>query len=346
MALLFFYVFIALFFSFLCSLMEAVFLSIPPSYVVLVNKKNKKEGRLLRRLKTDLDKSLSAILSLNTIAHTVGAAGAGAQATAVFGNKYVGVISAVLTLLILIVSEIIPKSLGASYWRQLAGPVSVGLHYLIILMYPFVWMAQFITMLISTKQKDDPFCKEEFTAMAELGVASGKLQNREARILRSLFRFDSLRVKDIMTPRTVVFALKEDMKIHEVVEQYPDMIFSRIPLFRDNIDKITGYVMKDEILEASARDEHDKTLLELKRDIYPVYEAMPLSGLYDELINKREHLCLVSDQYGGTSGIVTLEDMVETLLGMEIIDELDENKDMRALAKTKWKERIKKTLKK
>ncbi|MEH0020223.1 MAG: hemolysin family protein [Desulfobacter sp.] len=340
MILLFFYVFLALFFSFACSLMEAVFLSIPSSYIVLVNKKNEKDGKLLQRLKTDMDKSLSAILSLNTIAHTVGAAGAGAQATALFGNKYVGMISAVLTLLILVVSEIIPKSLGATYWRQLAKPVGACLHYLIIAMFPFVWMSRYITRVISPKKADDGFCKEEFTAMAELGAQSGEIKDQEARILKSLFRFNSLRVKDIMTPRTVVFALKEDMRIKEVVDQYPDMIFSRIPVFKEGIDRITGYVMKDEILEASARDEHEKTLSELKREIHPVYEAMPLPKLYDFLLNKREHLSLVSDQYGGTSGIVTLEDVVETLLGMEIVDELDVNKDMRALAKSKWKDRI------
>ncbi len=340
MTLLFFYIFLALFFSFLCSLMEAVFLSIPYSYIILVNKKNKETGQLLYRLKTDIDKSLSAILSLNTIAHTVGAAGAGAQATAVFGNKYVGVISAVLTLLILIISEIIPKSLGASYWRQLAKPVSVCLHYLIRVMFPFVWMSRYITMFISRKKKDEIFCKEEFAAMAELGAKSGKIKAQEARILSSLFRFNSLRVKDILTPRTVVFALKEGMQIREVLEQHPDIIFSRIPVFKEGIDRITGYVMKNEVLEASARDEHEKTLSELKRKLHSVYEAMPLPKLYDFLLNKREHLSLVSDQYGGTSGIVTLEDVVETLLDMEILDELDVNKDMRALAKSKWKDRM------
>ena len=340
MTLLILYVFSALFFSFLCSLMEAVFLSIPYSYIVLVNKKNEKDGQLLHRLKTDVDKSLSAILSLNTIAHTVGAAGAGAQATALFGNKYVGIISAILTLLILVISEIIPKSLGASYWRRLAKPVFICLHYLIRVMFPFVWMSRYITVLISPKKSDDFFCKEEFAAMTELGEKSGGIKDQEARILKSLFRFNSLRVKDIMTPRTVVFALKEDMQIREVLEQHSNIIFSRIPVFKKGIDRITGYVMKDEILEASARDEHGKNLSELKREIHPVYESMPLPKLYDFLLNKREHLSLVSGQYGGTSGIVTLEDVVETLLDMEIIDELDVNKDMRALAKSKWKDRM------
>ncbi len=340
MTLLFFYIFIALFFSFLCSLMEAVFLSIPYSYIALVDKKNKKDGKRLHRLKADTDKSLSAILSLNTIAHTVGAAGAGAQATAVFGNQYVGIISAVLTLLILVVSEVIPKSLGAANWRRLARPVAIGLDILIIVMFPFVWISRYITRIFTSKENADEFCKEEFTAMAELGEKSGKLKKQEGRILRSLFRFNTLRVEDIMTPRTVVLALKEDMEIREVVGEHPDMIFSRLPVFRESIDRITGYVMKDEILESSSRDEHGKPVSALKREIHRVPEAMLLPDLYDLLITQRAHLCVVNDAYGGTAGIVTMEDVVETLLGMEIMDELDVATDMQALARSQWQKRI------
>ncbi|MCP3944348.1 MAG: HlyC/CorC family transporter [Desulfobacteraceae bacterium] len=340
MLLLFFYVFLALFFSFLCSLMEAVFLSVPYSYIALVDKENGKEGRRLHKLKTDTDKSLSAILSLNTIAHTVGAAGAGAQATAVFGNQYVGIISAVLTLLILVVSEIIPKSLGVTYWRKLVRPVAIGLEYLILIMFPLVWMSKYITQIFASKAKSDAFCKEEFTAMAELGEKSGQLKKQEGRILRSLFRFNSLQVADIMTPRTVVFSLGEDMDIQEVVQTHQDMIFSRIPVYRESIDRISGYVMKDEILGSSSRDEHKKTISQLKRKIHRVSETMILPDLFDILINQRAHLCVVNDAYGGTAGIVTMEDVVETLLGMEIMDELDVVKDMRALARSQWQERV------
>lgn len=344
MTLLFFYIFLALFFSFVCSLMEAVFLSIPYSYIALVDKENKKDGQRLNRLKTDTDKSLSAILSLNTIAHTVGAAGAGAQATAVFGNQYVGIISGVLTLLILVVSEIIPKSLGAAHWRRLARPVALCLDYLIIIMFPFVWMSRYVTLIFSSRDKSNIFCKDEFTAMAELGEKSGKLRKQEARILRSLFRFNSLNVADIMTPRTVVFGLREDIKIQEVVSRHPDMIFSRIPVFKETIDGITGYVMKDEILESSSRDEHGKPISALKRKIHRVPEKMPLPDLYDILLNQRAHLSVVGDSYGGTAGIVTIEDVVETLLGMEIMDELDVTRDMQALARSQWQERIKRSL--
>ncbi|MCP4120003.1 MAG: HlyC/CorC family transporter [Desulfobacteraceae bacterium] len=345
MSLLIFYIFIALSFSFMCSLMEAVLLSVPHSYIALMEKNNPKAGKRFRILKTNIDRPLAAILSLNTIAHTVGAAGAGAQAAAVFGNQYVGVISAVLTLLILVISELIPKSLGASYWRQLAGPVSVSLNYLIPLMLPFVWISKFITAFFSSKESSDSFCKEEFTAMAELGEKSGKLRKQEARILRSLFRFNSLRVKDVMTPRTVVFALEEEVEIQDVLEKHPDMIFSRIPVYSGTIDRVTGYVMKHEILKSSARDEHHKNVSKLKRKINTVPETMSLPDIFDFLLNRREHLSLVVDEYGGTAGIVTLEDIVETLLGMEIVDELDTDEDMRALARSKWQARARRVMK-
>lgn len=339
MTLLILYICIALFFSFLCSLMEAVFLSIPYSYIALINKENTKDGERLHRLKADTDTSLSAILSLNTIAHTVGATGAGAQATAVFGNQYVGVISAVLTLLILVVSEIIPKSIGAAHWRRLARPVTMALELLIIAMFPFVWVSRFITRAFSAKGESDAFCKDEFTAMAELGVKSGQLKQQEGRILRSLFRFHNLTVTDIMTPRTVAFALPRHLTVQDVVTEYPEMIFSRIPVFENSIDQITGYVMKDEILEASARDDHNKPVTALTREIHRVPETMRLPDLYDHLINRRSHICVVNDAYGGTAGIVTMEDVVETLLGMEIMDELDVTKDMQAFARSRWEKR-------
>jgi CBS domain containing-hemolysin-like protein len=345
MSLLIFYIFIALSFSFMCSLMEVVLLSVPHSYIAVMEKNNPKAGKQFRTLKTNIDRPLAAILSLNTIAHTAGAAGAGAQAVAVFGNQYVGVISAVLTLLILVISELIPKSLGASYWRQLARPVSVSLNYLIPLMLPFVWISKFITALFSSKESLNSFCKEEFTAMAELGEKSGKLRKQETRILRSLFRFNSLQVKDVMTPRTVVFALEEEVVIQDVLEKYPDMIFSRIPVYSGNIDRVTGYAMKHEILKSSARDEHHKTVSKLKRKINTVPETMSLPDIFDFLLNGREHLSLVVDEYGGTAGIVTLEDIVETLLGMEIVDELDTNEDMRALAHSKWQDRARRMMK-
>ncbi|VFQ44168.1 CNNM domain-containing protein [Desulfoluna butyratoxydans] len=345
MTLLFVYIFIALFFSFACSMMEAVLLSIPHSYIGVVEKKSPKAGKRLNDYKQNIDRPLAAILSLNTIAHTVGAAGAGAQAAAVFGSQYVGVISAVLTLLILIVSEIIPKSLGATYWKQLAGTVSLMLSYLIPPMLPFVWISKYITRLFSPETAPHTFSREEFSAMAELGEKSGEIKKQEARILRSLFRFNSLRVKDIMTPRTVVFALKQEMLSEQVLEAHPHIIFSRIPLYCENLDTITGYVMKNDILLASAKGEEAKPLSELKRDIITVQETISLTVIFDFLLTRQEHISLVVDEYGGTAGIITMEDIIETLLGMEIMDEVDTIADMQALARSQWEERTRRMLK-
>lgn len=345
MTLLIIYISIALFFSFACSMMEAVLLSIPHSYIGVVEKKNPKAGKRLNEYKGNIDRPLAAILSLNTIAHTVGAAGAGAQAAAVFGNQYVGVISAVLTLLILVISEIIPKSLGATYWKQLAGTVSLMLAYLIPLMLPFVWISKYITRLFASDTTPNAFSREEFSAMAELGEKSGEIKKQEARILRSLFRFNSLRVKDIMTPRTVLFALKEEMMSDQVIEAHPNMIFSRIPVYSENLDTITGYVMKNDILLASTKGKNARPLSELKREIVTTPETTSLTVIFDFLLKRQEHISLVVDEYGGTAGIVTIEDIVETLLGMEIMDEVDTIADMQALARSQWEERTRRMLK-
>lgn len=341
MILLFIYVFIALFFSFFCSLMEAVILTIPISFVAAKENEHKKKGARLRELKTNIDRPLAAILSLNTIAHTLGAAGAGAQAAAVFGNQYVGVASAILTLLILIFSEIIPKSLGAQHWRKLSGPVAFSLSILIPLMIPFVWISKYITMLFSKEGPHKSFTREEFKAMAEMGEKSGMLKKQETRILRSLFRFNSLKVEDIMTPRTVVFALSETLNSEQVIKESPEIIFSRIPVYSENLDHVTGYVLKSDILQCSAIGETPVQLSELKRDIYRVPASMTLPDIYDFLLNQREHLSLVLDEYGGTAGIVSIEDIVETILGKEIMDEVDTTEDMQDLARFRGKERSK-----
>lgn len=344
MILLFVYVFIALFFSFFCSLMEAVLLTIPLSYIAAKEKEHKKTGARLRKLKTNIDRPLAAILSLNTIAHTLGAAGAGAQAAVIFGNQYVGAASAVLTLLILVFSEIIPKSLGAQYWRKLTGPVAFSLTLLIPLMIPFVWISKYITMLFSKEDDHKNFTREEFKAMAEMGEKSGMLKKQEARILRSLFRFNTLTVEDIMTPRTVVFALSEGMNSEQVLEQHPEITFSRIPVFTGNLDNVTGYVIKSEIFQCSATEETPVLLSELKREINRVPESMTLPDIFDILLNQREHLSLVVDEYGGTAGIVTIEDIVETILGMEIMDEVDTTEDMQDLARTRWEDRARRMM--
>lgn len=339
MTLLILYISLALFFSFLCSLMEAVLLSVTPSYIVLLEQKGDATGERLRKLKDDIDRPLAAILSLNTIAHTLGAAGAGAQAALVFGEAYIGVISAVLTLLILVLSEIIPKTLGALYWKQLTGIITRLLVPTIWAMWPLVKLSKGITWLLSRGKKQAAVSREEFSAMAELGHREGIFVAEETRILKNLLRFSSLRVRDIMTPRTVIFAQPANKKIDEVIEEYGELRFSRIPVYKESRDEITGYVLKDEILLNAAQDQGDRALDSIKRELLVVPDSQPLPELFEQLLNRLEHIALVVDEYGGTAGVVTMEDIVETLLGMEIVDEVDSVEDMQELARQQWYKR-------
>ena len=339
MSLLVFYVLLALCVSFLCSIMEAVLLSVTPSYVVMLEREDHPAGHRLRALKKDIDRPLAAILSLNTIAHTVGAAGAGAQAAVVFGDAAVGVVSGVLTFLILVLSEIIPKTLGATYWKALAAPVARLLRPLMWSLWPLVKMSQWITLLIARGKADASISRAQITALAEIGAQEGVLQEDESRILQNLFRFSLLRVQDIMTPRTVVFALPEAMTVGEVVERHAELVFSRIPVYGENYDHVTGLVLKDDILLKVAQDEHDLPLGDLKRTFIVVPASLPLPELFERLLNEHEHLAVVLDEYGGLAGVVTLEDAVETLLGAEIVDEVDTTHDLQELARQRWKSR-------
>jgi CBS domain containing-hemolysin-like protein len=320
----------------MCSIMEAVLLSVTPSYVAALEREGGAMGERLHQMKEDIDRPLSAILSLNTIAHTVGAAGAGAQAAVVFGEAYTGVIAGILTLLILVLSEIIPKTLGAVYWRTIAPTVVRLLVPTIILMWPLVKLSQGLTYLLSQDQDEAAFSREEFTAMAELGEEEGVFEEKESRILRNLFRFNSLRVKDVMTPRTVVFDLPEHRTIGDIVEEHDEFRFSRIPVYDNNPDDVTGYVLKDEMLLRAAQEEHDVMLEEIAREILVVRETLPLPDLLERLLDRLEHIALVVDEYGGVAGVVTMEDVVETLLGLEIVDEADSVEDMQALARQQW----------
>ena len=340
--LLVLYILLALGFSFLCSILEATLLSVTPSYVAALEQEGHPLGERLRQYKDDIDRPLAAILSLNTIAHTVGATGAGAQAAKVFGDGElaVAIISGALTLLILVVSEIIPKTLGAVYWRQVAPTMTRILTAIIWSMWPLVKLSQGITYLIARgRTREASVSREEFTAMAELGKEEGVFEEEESRILKNLFRFSSLRVKDIMTPRTVVQALPESRTIGQIIEEHDEFRFSRIPVYTQNRDDITGYVLKDEILLKAAQEEDDVSLHDLKREILGVPESLPLPELFERLVDSLEHIALVVDEYGGTAGIVTMEDVVETLLGMEIVDEADSAEDMQVLARRQWLKR-------
>ncbi|PIQ61421.1 MAG: hemolysin [Bacteroidetes bacterium CG12_big_fil_rev_8_21_14_0_65_60_17] len=338
--LLLLYVGLALGFSFLCSIAEAVLLSITPSYIEAQRDIRPRLAALLTRLKQEnVDQSLAAILTLNTIAHTVGAIGAGAKATVVFGSAWFGLFSAVMTLLILFASEIVPKTIGAVYWSRLARPTALFVRTLIVALYPLVWISERLTRWISRGRPTHIFSREEFLAMSRMGEESGLIKNKEFRVIRNLFRLDGLQARDIMTPRPVMEALPENMSMEDAFEKVTTLPFSRLPLYRTDSDDISGFVLKDDILLDVARGRRDGRITELRRELLVVPEMVPLSSLFDQLLNDRQHIALVVDEYGGTRGLVTLEDLLETLIGIEIMDESDKVDDMRALARKLWKER-------
>ena len=363
MTLLIIYVTIALGFSFLCSVLEACLLSVTPGYVGRMSAEQPAIGTRLAELKEDVDRPLSAILSLNTLAHTVGAAGAGAQAQAVFGSEVLAVASAILTVLILVLSEIIPKTLGAMYWRRLAPLMTRVMPALIFCMGPFVWLSKFITKVIKKESVDKAtISKEEIAALARIGSEQGVFDASESRILANLFRFGSLRTRDIMTPRTVMFALSADKRVGDVVptgvepiegvpsaddepsdstDQISTMVFSRIPVYGESLDDVLGYILKDALYLAAAQGDRDKKLSHYVRPMIVVPDGILVASLFEKLLHEREHIALVVDEYGGVDGVVTMEDVLETLIGLEIVDEADATIDMREMARKRWSQRRK-----
>jgi CBS domain containing-hemolysin-like protein len=339
MLLLIVYVSIALGFSFLCSVAEAVILSVTHPYISVLEKEGHRAANILHRMKMNINDPLAAILTLNTTAHTIGAAGAGAQAAVVFGNAYVGVASAILTLLILVFSEIIPKTLGAHYWRQLAPLTAYLLQLLIWLLYPFIWMSALLTRLLSGGHTHGQFRRDEFAAMAQAGAEEGKLDRQESLILKNLLLLRETLVSDVMTPRTVVFSLDEDLLVKDYFVQHNSNRFSRIPVYKDNRDQVTGFVLRSDLLLSHARGNSQNPLSVYRREIAAIPNTGSLQAAFEIFIEKRNHIMLVVDEYGSMEGILTLEDIVETLLGIEIVDEGDEIDDMRKLARRLWKKR-------
>ncbi len=326
--------------SFFCSLAEATLLSITPSYIADLAEREPKKSAILKALKEDnIDRSLAAILTLNTVAHTVGAIVSGAKATVVFGSAWFGVFSAVMTLLILFLSEILPKTLGAMLWRKLTGFTALFIQIITLCLYPLIWVSEKFTKLVARGHDVHVFSRDEFVAMAGIGEESGHINERESSIIRNLFRFSGLRAQDIMTPRTVIAALDETLTVSEALAIKGDTPFSRIPLYSEDLHTITGFVLKNEILLSVARDQLDIPLSQFRRDIMTITRSISLSKLLDLFLNTRQHIALVVGEYGETKGIVTLEDVLETLLGMEIMDEVDKVEDMQVLARQQWEKR-------
>ncbi|WP_010665246.1 CNNM domain-containing protein [Marinilabilia salmonicolor] len=336
MTLLILYLILALGVSFLCSILEAVLFSTTASYIEIKKMQNVRGAQLFSNLKTNIDRPISAILSINTIAHTVGAAGVGAQAVYVFGEVWFGVISAILTLLILIVSEIIPKTIGATFWRNLAIPAGYTIRILMIIAYPLVIFSELITKLMPKSKHPSTVSREEIEAMSSIGAKEGILNQDEGNIILNAMRLDMMRVKEIMTPRTVVVACPRNMTSAEFIDHKEYLEYSRIPVFKKNIDDTEAYVLKADVLESVARGNCSNALHRIERMIKMVPEAMNLRQLFEEMISENEHTALVVNEYGAMEGIVTLEDIIETLIGREIVDETDTYADMQELARERW----------
>ncbi len=337
MNLLFLYLFLAIGVSFLCSILESVLLSTNMAYIAVLEKTRPSAAKILKGHKQDLNKSIAAILILNTIAHTLGAAGVGAQAESIFGSRAVFVVSVALTFAILFLSEIIPKTIGAVFWKELAPISAYSIRVCIWITYPIIILTLFVTDRIS-KAKDsvNSLTKAELLESTLLSEDDGVIDEQESDVIENVLHLDEIKIQEILTPRSVVYALEENATIKEVIEQEDLFQFSRIPLFKDSIDNITGIVLTKDIFFQMTKDD-SLTLREIKKESYSINENIPVSKALNLFIKKKEHMFIVVDSYDQTEGIITLEDCVETLLGVEIMDESDAVEDMRAYAKQQMK---------
>lgn len=337
MILIFVYLFGALSLSFLCSVLEAVLLSTPLSYISMLEERGVKSAGLLKRYKKDIDRPISAILSLNTIAHTVGAAGVGAEAVKVFGQEYFGIISAILTVLILVLSEIIPKIVGATYWRSLAIAAARVVRVLIFITYPLVVLSDLIMHAVARRNKDQAsVSREEVSAMVNVGAEEGVFKSRENRIIQSFIKLYQVTAEKIMTPSVVVASAAEQTTMRQFYDNKQFRPYSRIPVFSENKDYITGYVLRANVLEKLAEDKFDEPLSSIVRPIFSFPETESVSNIWEKMIGNKEHISIIIDDYGCLRGIVTMEDVLETMLGVEIVDENDTTTDMQTLAREKW----------
>ncbi len=340
MTLLFIYLFLALFFSSLCSILEATVLSSTPSYIESMDKNSysQKSIDLVKEMKGDIDKSISAILTLNTFAHTMGAAGVGAQAAIVFGEQWQSLVAFILTLLVLYITEIYPKTYAALYWKRFLVPTAYLISFLIKVTYPFIWVGTKITNYIQKNKSDEAnFSKDEIMALVNLSEKEGSIQAKESDFIENLFKLKSIKIEDIMTPRSVVFALEKKTSIKEAVANDKTYIHSRIPVYDTTIDNIVGIVLNQTILAERIKKNKNKKLEDIIIPVHKVSETLSISVLIDSFLRRKSHLFIVQDSYGQTSGVVTLEDALETLLGVEIVDEMDEVTDMQEFAKDESK---------
>ena len=338
---IFIFLFLALGISFLCSLLEAIILSVTWSHIEILKKNENNSGNLLKKLKDDIDQSLAAILTLNTISHTIGAAGIGSEFHKL-GNEWFTAASIILTILILVFSEIIPKTLGAIYWKKMAPSAAYLLEILIWITWPIVVVLNYFSKLISDGNEDQKeMTREEMIAVAEIGETQGALEKQETQVIKNLLTLDKIQAEDVMTPSTVMMTFHKSDTIGQVIQKNSPIPFSRIPIIDNNLDDIIGVVFRSKILEMSSDGKSDVKMEELATKLSAVNPKDSVATLLEEFLKRREHVFLVVDEYGTTQGIITLEDAVETLLGAEIVDESDSVEDMRQLARELWEKRRK-----
>lgn len=346
MGLLIFYALISIFFSFLCSILESAFLSFTPTYLQAEEKKGKNYAKTLTAYKKDVDKPLVAILTINTVAHTVGAILVGVQAEKVFGDggNMVGIVSALMTIAILVLSEIIPKTIGATHWKSLGNFSAIVLKIFILpLKYTgILWILLLTTKAIGKSAHGSTLNREEFMAITDVAEEEGLFENKETKVIKNLLVFEKVQARDVMTPFSVALIENEETPIEDFFRQHKELRFSRIPIYEENPNNITGFVLKDDVLTEMLDQKGPEPLRILRREVQVIPEEKPVPDLFDQFLKERNHLAIVVDQYGNTIGLVTMEDILETLLGLEIMDESDNIKDMQVLAKENWEKRIEK----
>ncbi len=341
MALLLTFLLGAMVISFVCSILEATLMSTPISYITMREEEGYKPAARFKEYKQDSSRPIAAILSLNTIANTLGAAGVGGQVTALFGSQWLGLASAVMTILILLFSEIIPKTLGTTRWRSLMGFATAGIRCLIFIMYPLVLLIELLSRLITPEDAAEAVVsRDEVSAMANVAEEEGDLEEDENTIIQNLISMDEIKAFDVMTPRVVCEIAPESMTLKSFYKNKRFRHHSRIPVYADNDEYITGYILRMEALQLMAEDKFDLTLGEIRRDVATFDEDTTLDVIWDEMLSKDEQIAIIINEYGSFQGILTLEDVIETLLGSEIVDENDPVRDMQQLAREKWKKRV------
>lgn len=340
MTLILLYLFGALAVSFLCSVLEAVLLSTPVSYISMKESQGVKTASLMMKYKTNVDRPVAAILTLNTVAHTIGAAGVGSESVKVFGEAYFGIISAILTLLILVLSEIIPKTIGASYWRTLAMPSTKIIRVLIVITYPLVWLSELLTKCFSPRIQPLTVSREEVAAMVNVGTDEGVIEMAENKVIQNFLKLSNVSAKDIMTPYVVVASVQGKTTLREFYADKSLASFSRIPVYDSRREFIVGYVRRANVLEMLTQDRFDMRVGEIMRPVLFFPETTLVSDIWQKLLERKEHISVITDEYGCMRGIVTMEDVIETMLGVEIVDECDTIEDLQAMARKKYSDII------